>query len=109
MGTAAVTSLAAPLDNKDVAADPALLAHVDADALRSTAVGKAVLADPDVQTKLAAVQAMSADGTPIDKRTKRELEIAEGCREVNSRERLRPVLESFGIDPGDGPLQPRLL
>jgi len=58
MGIAAVTSFAAPLDNKDVAAEPALLAHVDADALRSTAVGKAVLADADVQTKLAAVQAM---------------------------------------------------
>jgi guanylate kinase len=55
------------------------------------------------------VERMKRDGAPIDKRTKRELEIAEGCREVNSRERLRPVLESFGIDPGDGPLQPRLL
>jgi guanylate kinase len=55
------------------------------------------------------VERMKRDGAPIDKRTKRELEIAEGCREVNSRERLRPVLESFGIDPGTGPLQPRLL
>ena len=55
------------------------------------------------------VERMKSDGAPIDKRTKRELEIAEGCREVNSRERLRPVLESFGIDPETGPLQPRLL
>ena len=31
---------------------------MDIDALRSTAVGKAILADPDAQTKLAAVQAM---------------------------------------------------
>jgi guanylate kinase len=55
------------------------------------------------------VERMKRDGTPLDKRTKRELEIAEGCREVNSRERLRPVLESFGIDTGTVPLQPRLL
>jgi len=48
------------------------------------------------------VERMKRDGKPLDKRTKRELEIAEGCREVNSRERLKPVLESFGIDP-DGP------
>ncbi|HEY9126850.1 MAG TPA: guanylate kinase [Acidobacteriaceae bacterium] len=47
------------------------------------------------------VERMKQEGSPIDKRTKRELEIAEGCREVNSRERLRPILESFGIDPGD--------
>lgn len=51
-------SVAAPLSHQDVGADPALLVHVDADALRSTTVGKAVLADPDVQTKLAAIQAM---------------------------------------------------
>jgi guanylate kinase len=55
------------------------------------------------------VERMKQDGMPIDPRTKRELEIAEGCREVNSRERLRPVLESFGIDPGDGPHQYPLL
>ncbi len=55
------------------------------------------------------VERMKQDGKPLDKRTKRELEIAEGCREVNSRERLRPVLESFGIDPGDGPHQYPLL
>jgi len=55
------------------------------------------------------VERMKQDGKPLDKRTKREVEIAEGCREVNSRERLRPVLESFGIDPGDGPHQYPLL
>ena len=55
------------------------------------------------------VERMRREGTPLDHRTKREFEIAEGCREVNSRERLRPVLESFGIDPGTDPQQPRLL
>jgi guanylate kinase len=57
------------------------------------------------------VERMKRDGKPLDKRTKRELEIAEGCREANSRERLRPVLESFGIDPGgnDDPEQYKLL
>ena len=55
------------------------------------------------------VERMKRDGQPLDKRTKRELEIAEGCREANSRERLRPVLESFGIDPGTDPEQYRLL
>jgi guanylate kinase len=55
------------------------------------------------------VERMKQDGLPLDKRTKRELEIAESCREANSRERLRPVLESFGIDPGDGPHQYPLL
>jgi len=58
------------------------------------------------------VERMKRDGQPLDKRTKRELEIAESCREVNSRERLRPILESFGIDPGhdpDSPLQYPLL
>jgi len=55
------------------------------------------------------VERMKQDGKPLDKRTKRELEIAESCREVNSRERLRPVLESFGIDPGEGPHQYPLL
>jgi guanylate kinase len=55
------------------------------------------------------VERMKQDGMPLDQRTKRELEIAEGCREANSRERLRPVLESFGIDPGDGPHQYPLL
>jgi guanylate kinase len=55
------------------------------------------------------VERMKSDGQPLDKRTKRELEIAEGCREVNSRERLRPVLESFGILSGPDPEQYKLL
>ncbi len=55
------------------------------------------------------VERMKQDGKPLDKRTKRELEIAEGCREVNSRERLKPILESFGIDPGTDPWQYKLL
>ena len=55
------------------------------------------------------VERMKQESKPLDKRTKRELEIAEGCREVNSRERLRPILESFGIDPGTDPRQYRLL
>ena len=55
------------------------------------------------------VERMKQDGKPLDKRTKRELEIAEGCREVNSRERLRPILESFGIEPGSDPQQYKLL
>ncbi len=55
------------------------------------------------------VERMKGNGKPLDKRTKRELEIAESCLEVNSRERLRPVLASFGIDPGTGPHQYPLL
>ncbi len=39
------------------------------------------------------------DGSPIDQRTRRDFEIAEVCREANSRDRLQPVLESFGISP----------
>ncbi len=57
------------------------------------------------------VERMKREGKPLDKRTKRELEIAESCREVNSRERLKPVLESFGIDPnasGESPEQNKL-
>lgn len=55
--TAATLGVAAPLQPKDVVANPALLAHVDIDALKNTTVGKAILADPDVQTKLNGVQA----------------------------------------------------
>jgi guanylate kinase len=51
------------------------------------------------------VERMRKDGKPLDQRTKRDFEIAEACREVNSRERLKPVLESFGIDPGAEPQQ----
>lgn len=55
------------------------------------------------------VERMRREGTPLDHRTKREFEIAESCRVVSSGERLRPVLESFGIEPGEDPQQPRLL
>jgi guanylate kinase len=55
------------------------------------------------------VERMRRDGKPLDQRTKRDFEIAEGCREVNSRERLKPVLESFGILPGPHPQQYSLL
>ena len=44
------------------------------------------------------------EGQPLDELSvrnhRRDFEIAEGCLEVNSRERLKPILESFGIDPG---------
>jgi hypothetical protein len=56
--TAAPMVFAAPFDPKDVAADPALLVHVDCDALRASAVGQSILSQPDVQDKLAAVGAI---------------------------------------------------
>ena len=49
---------AAPLNPKDVAADPALVVHVDVDALRNTAVAKSILSQQEVQDKLAAVGAL---------------------------------------------------
>jgi hypothetical protein len=49
---------AAPFDAKDVAADPALLLHVDCDALRSSSVGQSILSEPEIQDKLAAVGAI---------------------------------------------------
>jgi hypothetical protein len=55
-GTAKV--LAGPFNSKDVAADPALLVHVDCDALRSSSVGKSILSEQEVQDKLAAVSAI---------------------------------------------------
>ena len=55
------------------------------------------------------VERMQREGKPLDQRTRRDFEIAEGCREVNSRERLQPVLESFGILPGPEPQQYKLL
>ncbi len=54
----ATPGFAAPLERKDVAADPALLLHVDCDALRNSAVGQSVLNEPEVQDKLAAVGAL---------------------------------------------------
>ena len=55
------------------------------------------------------VERAKREGKPLDQRTKRDFEIAEGCREINSRERLKPVLESFGIVPGDEPHQLKLI
>src|SRR5580658_34712 len=49
---------AAPFNPKDVAADPALLVHVDVDAVRSSSVGQSILAEQAVQDKLAAVGAI---------------------------------------------------
>ncbi len=51
----------APLQRGDVAADPAVVAHLDCDGLRATAVGKAILAqlnEPEAASKLAAIQAI---------------------------------------------------
>ena len=42
---------------------------------------------------------------PIAYRTSRVLEVAAACRQSNSRERLKPVLEAFGIDGGSGQQQ----
>lgn len=55
------------------------------------------------------VERMQRDGKPLDQRSRRDFEIAEGCRQENSRERLKPVLESFGIEPGSEPQQLSLL
>jgi hypothetical protein len=55
----ALAACAAPLQRADVAADPGLLVHLDFDGLRSTSIGKALLAQlnqPDVDTKLAAIK-----------------------------------------------------
>jgi hypothetical protein len=49
---------AAPFNPKDVAAEPALLVHVDCDAIRASSLGQAILSQQDVQDKLAAVGAL---------------------------------------------------
>jgi hypothetical protein len=54
----APVDFAAPFNPKDVAADPALLFHVDCDALRASSVGQSVLSESEVQDKLAAVGAL---------------------------------------------------
>ncbi len=54
----APVAFAAPFNPKDAAADPALLLHVDCDALRASSVGQWILSQPDVQDKLAAVGAL---------------------------------------------------
>ncbi len=45
------------------------------------------------------------NGEPIAYRSGRVLEVAAGCRIENSRERLKPVLEAFGIDGASGQQQ----
>lgn len=42
---------------------------------------------------------------PIAYRSSRVLEVAAGCRLSNSRDRLKPVLEAFGIEGGNGQQQ----
>ncbi len=49
---------AAPLNPKDVAAEPAWVVHVDVDALRNTAVAKTILSQPEIQDKLAGFGAL---------------------------------------------------
>ncbi len=49
---------AAPFDPKDVASDPAILFHLDFDALSGSSIGKEILADPLVQKKLSVVAAL---------------------------------------------------
>jgi len=45
------------------------------------------------------------NGEPIAYRSSRVLEVAAACRQENSRERLKPVLEAFGIDGASGQQQ----
>jgi guanylate kinase len=45
------------------------------------------------------------NGEPIAYRSSRVLEVAAACRIANSRERLKPVLEAFGIDGESGQQQ----
>jgi len=45
------------------------------------------------------------NGQPIAYRSSRVLEVAAACRISNSRERLKPVLEAFGIDGASGQQQ----
>jgi guanylate kinase len=42
------------------------------------------------------------NGEPIAYRSARVLEVAAACRQSNAQERLKPVLEAFGIDNPDG-------
>jgi guanylate kinase len=45
------------------------------------------------------------NGEPIAYRSSRVLEVAAACRQSNARERLKPVLEAFGIDGESGQQQ----
>jgi guanylate kinase len=42
------------------------------------------------------------NGEPIAYRSRRVLEVAAACLQINSQERLKPVLEAFGIDGESG-------
>lgn len=53
----APADFAAPFNPNDVAADPAMLMHVDCDAVRASAIGQWLLSEPAVQDKLASVGA----------------------------------------------------
>jgi hypothetical protein len=46
------------------------------------------------------------NGVPITLRPGRVLEVAAACRQINSQERLKPVLEAFGMS--NSPDQPQL-
>lgn len=45
------------------------------------------------------------NGEAIAYRSRRVLEVAAACMQVNSRERIKPVLEAFGINGADGQQQ----
>jgi guanylate kinase len=45
------------------------------------------------------------NGEPIAFRPRRTLEVAAACLQANSQERLKPVLEAFGINGGSGQQQ----
>ena len=45
------------------------------------------------------------NGEPIAFRSSRVLEVAAACRQANSQERLKPVLEAFGIGTSNGQQQ----
>jgi guanylate kinase len=45
------------------------------------------------------------NGEPIAYRSRRVLEVAAACLQINSQERLKPVLEAFGIDGESGQQQ----
>jgi guanylate kinase len=46
------------------------------------------------------------NGVPITLRPGRVLEVAAACRQMNTQERLKPVLEAFGMN--NSPDQPQL-
>ena len=49
------------------------------------------------------VERQKREVQPLDQNHRRDFEIAEGCLLINSRERLKPILETFGIDPDSEP------